>query len=456
MHIKYPHLAKRQAPTDALPSANGLGTAVTAASLGDTHSTLLLGGTDTVEPSVSVPLVAGEPTITTTLPPTSTPTTSSTDTSIPSVTSEASSSSRSSSISTGAVIGIAVGVFAVLLIIIMGVYRYIKHSTPRTREIRSRNGPSSPSSARNANGDADRRRSRAEAWNKLGDEDQWEGKDGRKGGDGQLAAGADKFAMFEKDPSLRSNKALTSEGHGDFDPSTMPDFTKYTPGLASEFAQPPARPFVPRVDGSPVVSWDGETVGDDSFLSMRSVRMSSDAMSPTAVLVKQTPLATTSQPHLWESAEVITEDTAVAAATAAGTPAPGAAEPHPAEHPFAEEEARKSFGNPFFNAQSFQRDPFSDSHSVPKATRSRKSSVASVGTVQAVQSELQRADSTASDASTVRGQHHAMQSLIAALDFAPPEGDDALHRSSMQTSESLFLTAENESIISVPQTPKAV
>ncbi|KAI0058647.1 hypothetical protein BV25DRAFT_1213537 [Artomyces pyxidatus] len=436
MHITHNHLVKRQGGNPiAIPTLSGFEAAATTAVFSSVDSdTLLLGASSGAvpAPSVSLNLVPGGTvvTVTSSSPDPTAPLL--TPTSAPVSTSPEKAASHSSALSTGTVTGICVGVFAVLALLLLGVYWYLKHSVPKTREIHSRSRSSPHSDARNADGEAGRRRSRLEPWNKLDDDgDHWEGKDKAKGKDAEKSLENEKFNMFEKDPSVRSGKGATSEGHT-FDPSTMPNFAQYHPELAEQFARAPERPFLPRLDGPPVVSWDGETVGDDSFLSLRSVRMSTDGMSPTTVMARQTPTATTSVAHRWESAEVLTMDVADAS--------------EDDENPFADEvERRQSFGNPFFNAQPAKRNPFSDKNSVKPKPQN-----ASVTT-------LQRTNSTTSQASTVRANHQAMQSLIAALDYAPILDDDAARRTSMQTTDTTMVTVESEETVrSTPPMPKAM
>lgn len=152
------------------------------------------------------------------------------------------------------------------------------------------------------------------------------------------------------------------------------------------------------------ISWDGETVGDDTFLSLRtaSARIdsthfssASSAMSPLVIKVASTPVTTSSEPHRWESAEVLHYD-----------------EEDEARNPFADDtESRKSLNNPFFNA----------GQDVPMPRR--------------------RGSNPFSDASSSRPLTHAtqdssdraMQSLIAALNVSPEEVQDRLRIASMQS-----------------------
>ncbi|TFY68536.1 hypothetical protein EVG20_g3522 [Dentipellis fragilis] len=440
MHITPPHLAKRQQPV--APSAAGIGGQSAVAPANAPTGSLLLGSDSAAPTSVFQPLVSDGVTVTT--KPVAPTTSSASPTSTPDTDS---SRDSGSSISTGAVVGISVGVFAFLACLILFVRWTLKRMAPKRGVARSRNAPSPSSPSRSAPGS---KGSKPEPWTKLGDDDdRWEGMEKPASAHAQpeekditeKTSENDGLRLFNKTPSLRSvsdEKALTSEGGHNFDMSTMPNFAKYHPELAEEYAKAPERPFATRADGSPVVSWDGETA-HDSFLSLSSARVSAtDAMSPTAVMARQTPQATASVLHHWESAEVLTMDDTKA-------------EDSPEPNPFADEvENRKSVANPFFNAQSVMpvsrsnNNPFSDNHSV----RTRRSSIKTA----------RRSD--VSEASTIRG-NGAMQSLIAALDTPdiPDNKKRDTIRSSIQASiESGYLTAEGESVSNfpMPPTPKAV
>lgn len=436
MHIARNHHVKRQSSDDPLSvaSAAGIGSATTAAATPVIATGSLLLASQSVEAvSASFNLIA---TASGAITVSSTPSAAISPSPSSSAVAAGAASSGSSSISMGTVIGICVGAFAGLAVLVLFVVWILKRTAP-TSSRRAQGGPSA-SSPHNARGEDDRRRSRLEPWSKLGDDDdRWDGMHHAAEKAGDHSVESDKFSMFHKTPSMRS--ASDEKGHNDFDMSTMPNFATYHPDLAEEFAKAPERPFMGRIDGAPVISWDGETVGDDSFLSMRSVRMSDTAVvatSPTTVMARQTPQATSSALHRWESAEVLTMDIT-------DTPAPQDDE---SKNPFADEvEHRKSAANPFFNAQpGVTHNPFSDTYTVKG--RNRRSSVKS------------RSISTTSD-----GHEQAMQSLIAALDIpetlSPTPERDMASRVSMQPSiNSELLTADNEtmSAFPMPPSPKAV
>lgn len=343
-----------------------------------------------------------------------------------------SSSSSASQISTGTLTGAIVGAIAAFIVLVSLAVCFYKRSGKKVKQSRSRGLPSPLSDTRNARGNAERRLSRKEPWARMEgagrhdekeDQDVWEGMMPSPATEKSLApppravtretgtaAGTlDKLnTMFKKSPSIRSNDG-TSEGHSqlDFGDSLAgsAQFAKYHPHLAEELAKTvtPMRAQMGRQETAPV-SWDGETVGDDTFLSLRtaSARIdsthfssASSAMSPLVVKAASTPITTSSEPHRWESAEVLHYD-----------------EEEDAKNPFTDDaESRKSLNNPFFNAgqdlpmpRRRGSNPFSD------ASASRP---------------LTHATQDSSD--------RAMQSLIAALNVSPEEVQDRLRIASMQS-----------------------
>lgn len=343
------------------------------------------------------------------------------------------SPSSSSSISTGTLIGAIVGAIAVFIVLVSLAVCFYKRSGKKVKRTRGAALPSPLSDSRNARGNAERRLSRKEPWAKMEgvgrqdekeDVDVWEGMVPSPATDkgltpppraitretGSAAGTLDKLnTMFKKSPSIRSNDGTSSEGHSQLEfgetLAGSAQFAKYHPHLAEELAKTvtPVRAQMGREEAAPI-SWDGETVGDDSFLSLRgaSARIesshlssASSAMSPLVVKVASTPLATHSEPHRWESAEVLhyeSEDEA--------------------QNPFADDtESRKSLNNPFFNA--------GQAASMPRRRGSNPFSDASESR------PLTHATQDSSD--------RAMQSLIAALNVSPEDVQDRLRIASMQS-----------------------
>ncbi|KAH8990308.1 hypothetical protein EDB92DRAFT_785671 [Lactarius akahatsu] len=406
------------------PSADGVVGGTTATSVGP-GSSLLLGTSGSPVPSVSNALSPNEPLLTVT--ESSSPTqTSSTPTS------SAALSPTHSSISTGAVLGISAGVFAVAVAAMFAVYTLFKKRTyTQARRPLTRGSPPTSRAmggSRGSNGD--------NKWERL------------EGGDKPLAGEVNstappktpeigKFELFEKDPSLRS--VSDEKANNTFDPAAMPNFVQY-PNLVEDLSTaPPSRPFATGVEGSPVVSWGGETVAD-SFLSFRT----SDSMSPSAVMARQTPRTTDSAQHRWESAEVLIMDEPVTERPSVYSEI--------TQNPFRDDDnsrasldgneadTRASSSNPFFNAS--QHNPFSDQSS---RSRSRKSSVSTV--------KRSRSNSVASRGTVRAGAGgDALLSLIAALDTKHVLPEDQSNRVSMQTTTTSIYTVEGGA---APPTPKA-
>ncbi|KAI0303685.1 hypothetical protein B0F90DRAFT_1708149 [Multifurca ochricompacta] len=436
-------LVKRQTTFVPVPSASGVTGGATAVSGVGLGSSLLLGPSASAVASVSNALNPNDPviTITSSSTPIRTDTASST-----SPASSSSSSSSTSSVSTGAIIGISFGVFFVAVGAMFAVYTYFKKRTVSQARKPVARGP--PPASRGNEGA--KRNGSDKQWGQLEDgNDHWEVKDKSPSRGVNLTSSKtpesdDKFGLFEKDPSVRSvsdEKANLSDNHT-FDPSTMPNFAKYHPGLAEELSNvPPVRPFAPRSEGPPVVSWGGETV-NGSFLSIHA--SASDTMSPTAVTARQTPQTTDSAQHRWESAEVLIMDEQVKERLNVDSDA--------TQNPFNDDSvvsrtsnagddsgSRKSGGNPFFNAS--QHDPFSD-----RSSRSRKSSISTI--------KRSRSNSISSGGTIRAGaSENALLSIIAALDTTPIAPDDLTNRVSMQTvATSVYTNAEGTI---VPATPKA-
>ncbi|KAJ7707791.1 hypothetical protein B0H17DRAFT_1034043 [Mycena rosella] len=268
-------------------------------------------------------------------------------------------SGASSEISMGTVIGACLGALAgAVVIVLVGLWLFRRGNKPRQR---------SPSNARKP---VDKER----AWGKLEDdnEDKWEAKEGKYQQNGVVSVGPmEKLTMFKKTPSMRTTYT-TSQDHEPL-PSVAPfahPFAQYHPDLAKELAQgdgsdftnPPHRPFLARVEAVPPISWDGDTVGRDSFLSLNS----NSAMSPGTDIAIPTPKLTSSEPHYWESAEVMHYDQN-GDALPRGRPTSDVVEAKP---------RRKSSNNPFFGARMSTHSTHSPSRSQSRS-RSRTPSLSS-------------------------------------------------------------------------------
>jgi len=366
--------------------------------------------------------------------------------------------SSDSSIPVGTVVGACVGAFVGLALLLYLCYLYSKRHL-------------GGGAAREGN------RGRDENWKKLDEnQDKWAGMPTSPNSSREMEE--KNRALFKKSPSMHTTRTkLSDDDHGYGIPPF--EFSKYHPNLAEELSlEKPARPFAgaaaQRSDSG--VSWDGSTVHDDSFLSMRSVRVDSGTMSPTLVMAKMTSAALSNPVHKWESAEVLTmEEEDVTG-------------PKEVHNPFVDvNEQRRSVANPFFNAQELQRSGTRRNRSRSNSRSGRARSVsdtisrtASIATYRQSErisnpfTDIQEVpvyhvsppglrdhthnDSVASGSSASMFGQHAMKSLIAALDLTQEEVEERLRVVSMQDSNmSRFSTisgAETEAdIATVRQFP---
>lgn len=251
-------------------------------------------------------------------------------------------------------------------------------------------------------------------------------------------------AMFHRTPSTNSAEK-SFDGHGNRESiGTMQHFAKYHPGLAEEMASkpvdagyivvtkpPPVKQFAGRTqaNGVPAVSWDGDTIGGDSFHTTRS-RLSG-TMSPTMTMAKFTPPATVSGSHRWESAEVGHIDVCVSETSEAGD----------SRNPFADAASVKSgisrrVTNPFFNAQEKPQKRTLLANTTPESnpfanTTSESNPFAdSNAPIPRPFLEVQ----ARSNSDTSSNNSHAMQSLLAALDMPVEDVRERLRVASMQSS----------------------
>lgn len=387
------HELKRQATDTVVPTASGISGGETATSV-DVGTSLLLGVSGSSTPSVSN-LVISQTGV------------SSTSSSTPDTTSSSSSTHSSPSVSTGSVVAIMIAVFLVLIGAMFVIYKYIKKRiASRVRHPLSRG----PLVVRGTEGFRDYGKDKQ----RNNDDERGEGKSNTSTGVRSKSLDSAKFRLFEKDPSIRSvtdEKANVSDDN--FDPSTMATFAKYQVDPADNLPLP--RPLIAH-EASPTVSWDGGTVIGDPFRSLHA--SVSDNMSPTTVVARQTPQATDSAQHRWESAEVVMMDEATTDT------------PDTSQNPFDDDSTPRESNdgggsdprggsNPFFNAA--QHNPFADrstrsrNSSVSTAKRSRSYSVSSGPTVPPVENE------------------NALLSLLAALHPTPVASDEQTIRSSVYT-----------------------
>lgn len=214
-----------------------------------------------------------------------------------------SSASSGNQIPLGTVIGACIAALIALILAVLLAYYCSKRQKQSATHSKSRNAANNVS----------RRRSHLEPWTQMSSgADRWEGKERQMT---QRPLSGPIGAMFQRTLSNTSGEK-SSEAHNRESVGTMRHFAKYHPGLAAEMASqgtvkavdgkvtkpPPVLHLVGRgSDIVPPISWDGETVGGESFMSLHS----SLASSTSPALAKSTPPATASSTHRWESAEVV-------------------------------------------------------------------------------------------------------------------------------------------------------
>lgn len=342
----------------------------------------------------------------------------------PSPSSAASTTAAKDPIPLGTAIGACLSAFVVLVFaVLLAIYccRWQKRHRKRGQ---------ASSRARNAENDTARRRSHLEPWNHL--QDVSPSSSQRKQRQIPLPSPVDKLAaMFGRSSTSHSTKSgFVRESFG-----TLQTFDKYHPNLAAEMASQavdvgdqiitrpaPVRTFLGRLDMGPAVSWDGETLKTDSF---RSGQSGLPVAAPMLSKEKMTPVAIVSDAHHWERAEVLHTDHSSVAASSS-------------QDPFTDTSSaslKRAASNPFFNAQekASKRTPATNPFGDPP------SSMASVAH-SAV--SLPLPPPPPSDA-------RALESLIAALETAPPSDI----RSSLQSSiysQSTFLQSDVDESTVIP------
>ncbi|KAF8149870.1 hypothetical protein B0H34DRAFT_678821 [Crassisporium funariophilum] len=321
-------------------------------------------------------------------------------------------------ISMSTVIGTCVGAFiGASALILLGLWFYRRY----LQSLKQRANSRGPLVSRNLRGDEQRRRSRLEPWGKLEDgDDKWEDMYQTKEVD--QVAPMEKLTMFKKTPSVRT--AYTHKSmHEDPAAFAFPQsFAQFDPNLAqtltgNQTSMPEPRPFLGRVEVNSTVSWD--SVGQDSYLSVRANRVTGGAMSPTLNMAIPTPEATVFEPHRWESAEVVHYG-----------------EGHSAEvvDPFQGGE-RKSVSNPFFNAQDYTARSRSNSVTKSPSSKGKERMIDPFDDMNAQMPKPHFVQHTTTDStSSIESKEKAMQSLIAALDLSESEVRERLRVASMQPS----------------------
>jgi len=291
VHLKH----KRQIPPT--PTANGVNGAETV-DPSNAASTGLATDSNGSTAAVTAPALAPSNTVAD-LTSTSTSVSSS---AASSATSSAPKSS-SSNISVGAAIGACVGaVGAVIVLVLVALYFYRRY----TRDLKRQALAASEKRAVRAKGNNDRSRKRSlENWNKM----QEVGEVGKMQSKPVLSpTGLEKMTMFQKSPTIQSpmsDKVTEENSPGPYDHP----FARYHPTLAKTVSESPPlsqRHLLGRSDpeSAQSVSWDGETAGTDTFMSLRSTDIEKPSGNTLSKAIP-TPPAVEHQLHRWESAEVL-------------------------------------------------------------------------------------------------------------------------------------------------------
>lgn len=343
-----------------------------------------------------------------------------------SATAEASGAIQPISMSTvvGACVGALIGASG---LIIMALWFYRRYARALKQQAQSRRALGA---ARNLQAEEGRRRSRLEPWNKLEDgDDKWEGMYQTKETDN--VAPMEKLTMFKKTPSVRT--AWTHKSADEPVTFDVQPFVQYHPNLAQELAlnekpdSPVPRQFLGRVDTDPTISWDGDTIGNGSLLSIRTGRMDG-AMSPTLHMAIPTPPATSSPLHHWESAEVVHY------------------EDPDSQNPFGiGSERRRSASNPFdiqVTSPPQSERPLSDTtittEERPRLDKGKGRAVDedpfADGELPSVQRPFATNHTVSESTSSISSNDRALQSLIAALEVSEEEVKERLRVASMQPS----------------------
>jgi hypothetical protein len=308
------------------------------------------------------------------------------------------------------VVGICVGVFVVLSALLLIVLLLGRRS--RRRAQGKNRKWATIAESQNAQGNVDRRKSGREYWKKMDDENH----------EGSF----EKFAMTQRSPghaeagrgvtevtvtrsttmkSTKSNKTTRSLYGGNlgfsetFKTPDLPpqlEFTDQEMGKGHGVAVPRVKaPFTREHDP---VSWDGETIANTSFLSLKSDNridgMESGAMSPSMVVSRQTPTAIELERHQWEAAELVSPvgDGSVGERQGAHTPSATTTA------------ASRQSKNPFLDPNIKFTNPF--------ATQHHGSSPSLISSQSAYSTPP---DSNATD--SLAENSRAMQNLLAALNF---------------------------------------
>ena len=379
------YLAKRIDPS-VIPSGSGISGAVVESSTAVASSSLALDNTVDPGPSPSgavFTIIATEP------GPSST---------------QASAVSNSIPVST--VIGSCVGAFVfVSALIIFGIWFYRRYAESLKRQALAR--------GRGLKNDKHRRR-----WNKLEDEDRWEGTNQTKEVDQVVPM--EKLTMFKRAASVRT--AYTQRSVDDQTLAYPQSFAPFDLNLVRTLS---ADPSIDSKSQPPQIP--------NPVKGQIPSNISPSPLSSSLNMAIPTPEATVLQSHKWESAEVVQYE----------GPSAEVVEPAPQD-----KEVKRIMHNPFFGSQEYIRSR-SDSHADDKSPNAKgkervhdslSSSLLSEDPFETFsQLPLPPLSHLSTDSSSsAESRTRALQTLMGALELSEDEVRERLRVASMHPSE--FLT----------------
>jgi hypothetical protein len=297
--------------------------------------------------------------------------------------------------------------------------------------------------ARGSNGQSKKRS--AESWNKreeVGDEDKISAKEIGS------PIGMEHLTMFQKSPTVRSpmSENMTEEScTGIFDRP----FARYHPSSDQKPSESPHLMDRAVTKNPPSVPWDPEKDRKDALLSLRPADFEKSAGNNISKAIP-TPPAVENELHRWESAEVLHFD---AYSTPEGEPKVDdkkdsisvGSDKH--LNPFlGEAEARKTVGNPFFNAQDFGSSDSGNASPAPLSLKAQGKQRAIDPFVDDSESPLMPVPPmpftkhTPSSSTASYNSDRAIQSLVNALDVSEQEVQERLRITSLQPS---FVSADS-------------
>lgn len=394
------YLAKRIDPT-SIPFGSGISGAVIESSTAVATTGLAIDNGASTGPSLSAPVF----TVIATDAPSPTQVTSAVSNSIP--------------VST--VIGSCIGAFIfVSALIIFGIWFYRRYSESLKRQALAR--------GRGLNGDKQRRQ-----WNKLEDEDKWEGMNMNQTKEVDQVVPMEKLTMFKRAASVRT--AYTQRSVDNHTLAYPQSFAPFDVNLVRTLS---ADPTIDPKSQPPQVA---NSVKGQISSNLSPSNISPSPLSSSLNMAIPTPEATVLQSHKWESAEVVQYE----------GPSAEVVESSPQD----KEVKRRSMHNPFFGSQEYIRsrsDPQAEEKSPNAKGKERMhdsmtSSLLSSDPFEALAHlplpvlTHQATDSSASAESKSR----ALQTLMGALELSEDEVRERLRVASMHPSE--FLTPVREEFV---------